>query len=65
MTFAEKLKAEREKKGVSQPELAKAIGVTQSAIAHFERGRKTPSTATVIDIAKYFGVSLDYLLGDD
>lgn len=62
MTLAEKLRAERIKKGVSESEVAKAIGVTQGFIAHIESGRKTPSTAVLVDLAKYYGVSTDYLL---
>lgn len=65
MTLAEKLKAERLKKGVSKTEAANAVGVTQSFISHLESGRKMPSTAVIVDIAKYYGVSLDYLLGED
>jgi len=62
MILAEKLRAERIKKGVSEAEVAKAIGVSQSFIAHCERGRKTPSTAVLVDLAKYYGVTTDYLL---
>lgn len=65
MTFAEKLKAARLEKGVSQTEVANAVGVKQSFIAHLEKGRKTPSTAVLVDLAKYYDVSLDYLLGDN
>lgn len=65
MTFAEKLTAERIKKGVSQTEVAKSVGVTQNAISYFENGFKKPSIDVVRRIAKYFEVSLDYLLGDE
>lgn len=65
MTLAEKLRAEREKKGVTTVEVAKAIGTSQSFISHIESGRKTPSTAVIVDIAKYYAVSLDYLLGEE
>lgn len=65
MNLAEKLRAERIKKGVSETEVAKAIGVSQSFIAHCERGRKTPSTAVLVDLAKYYDVSIDYLLKED
>lgn len=65
MSLAEKLKAERLKKGVSETDVAKAVGTTQSFISHIESGRKTPSTAVIVDIAKYYGVSLDYLLGNE
>lgn len=65
MTLAEKLRAERIRKGVSETEVAKAIGVSQSFVAHCERGRKTPSAAVLVDFAKYFGVTTDYLLLDE
>ena len=64
MTLAEKLRTEREKKGVTTVEVAKAIGVSQSFISHIESGRKIPSIAVIVDIAKYYGVSLDDLLGE-
>lgn len=63
MTLAEKLKLEREKKGVTCVEVAKAVGVTQSFISYMEIGLKTPSTALLANLAKYYGVSTDYLLG--
>lgn len=65
MTFAEKLEKERLRKEVSQTEVAKAVGVTQVAISYFEHGFKKPSTDVVKRLAKYYGVSLDYLLGDE
>lgn len=65
MTFAEKLEAERIKKGVSQTEVAKTLGLTQSAISKIEHGIKEPSKGTLVALAKYYGVSLDYLLGDE
>lgn len=65
MALADKLKAERANKRVSQAEVAKAIRISQSAYSYFESGDKTPSTNTAIKLAKYYGVSLDYLLGDD
>lgn len=62
MTLGERLKAERIKKGVSQDELAKLLGVEQSYISKLENGIKTPSNGTLIALAKYFGVTTDYLL---
>lgn len=65
MTLAEKLKAERAKKQVSQREVAQAIKTSQAAYSYFESGDKIPSTKTAIKLANYYGVSLDYLLGDN
>lgn len=44
MAFKHKLKAAREKAGLSQAELAKAIGVNQSTIAQLETGKRTGTT---------------------
>ena len=63
--FAERLKLLREEKGISQQELALEIGsiVTRSAIGYYELGRRVPGFDAVIAIAKYFGVTTDYLAG--
>lgn len=47
MAFSDNLKLMREKRGLSQLELAQAVGVSQAAISDFERGKKLPA----IDVA--------------
>lgn len=61
--FSSKLKELREEKGLSQVELARELGFTQSAIAKWESGERNPSLDLLISIAKFFGVTTDYLLG--
>lgn len=51
----------REKAGITQGELANRIGVTQSAIAYYESGKREPSVQVAIKIAQYFGVSVEWL----
>lgn len=63
MFSAERLKEARQKKGFSQPELAKMVKVSQSAISYFESGDKTPSGNVSSLLADALGVSLDYLYG--
>lgn len=63
MSLGERLKAERERKGVAQAEVAKALSVTQPTIAKYELGIKSPSNGALIALADYFGVTTDYLLG--
>ena len=58
-----KLKELRQLKGLSQKEVAKAIGVTISAYSNYEQGIREPSYAILINICKFFSVSADYLLG--
>lgn len=52
----------RNERGLSQKELAEGIGVSQSAIAKIEPGRNEATASTVRKLAKFFGVSTDYLL---
>lgn len=62
-SFAERLRLLRTGKNLSQDELGKAFGLTQSIIAHYEANRKHPSSQIIEQIADYFQVSVDYLLG--
>ncbi len=59
----DRLKMLRNEKGVSQKEVAKAIGVTLSAYSNYEQGIREPSYEILIKLCKYFQVSADYLLG--
>ncbi|WP_251547209.1 helix-turn-helix domain-containing protein [Pumilibacter intestinalis] len=62
-TFIERLKELRIEKKLSQAQLAKETGLTQSAIATWEVGKRVPGALAIIALAKYFNVSSDYLLG--
>ena len=64
MTFGQRLKAERIKKGVTEAEVARSLGLTQGAISKFENDIKSPSTGALVALSKYYGVSLDYLVGN-
>ena len=61
--FAERLKELRIEKQLSQQKLAEAIGVTQKAIDFWEKGINEPKASYIIKLAKFFGVTTDYLLG--
>ena len=61
--FKERLKELRIEKKLSQIDLAKATGISQAGIAKWETGDRTPSLDCLIILAKYFGVTLDYLVG--
>lgn len=52
MTFAHRLKSAREAAGLSQKALAEALGVAQTAISSWERGRTEPSRAMAAKIAE-------------
>lgn len=63
--FGNRLKELRIYKGLSQERLAKELGnaITSSAIGLWELNKRTPNLDACIIIAKYFGVSIDYLAG--
>ncbi len=62
-TFGIRFKELREEENLSQLELSKRLNVSQSAIAKWEKFRTEPTASAIVSVAKYFGVSADYLLG--
>ena len=52
----------RKEAGMSQSQLAQKLNVGTSAIGMYEQGRRTPAIDILIQMAKLFGVSLDYLI---
>ena len=63
LRFSERLKELRQEKGLSQRALARELKVSQAAIARWEAGLQIPTIEIAMVIAKYFGVSSDYLIG--
>lgn len=61
--FAKRLRELIETSGVSQSELANVVGVTRQAINSYTLGNTVPNSDVLTNIAKYFDVSADYLLG--
>lgn len=60
--FHERFKALRDVSGKTQAKIAEDLGMTPQALSYYANGRE-PSYDTLIAIAKYFGVTTDYLLG--
>ena len=60
--FGKKLREIRLKKGKSQGDVAKVLGVHRSYISGLERGARNPSLLTVQKVAKALGVSPKGLL---
>jgi transcriptional regulator with XRE-family HTH domain len=59
MTFAEKLRELRDAQGLSEAKLAAASGVSFAAIHQYGLGRRAPSFAAVVKLAKALGVSCE------
>lgn len=58
-----RLKQLRKQNNLSQAQLAKIIGVTQSCVTKWENGKSTPNVKTIILLSKLFGKKVDYLIG--
>lgn len=56
-----KLKELRQKLGLSQKEFAEKLGIEYQNYNKYELGKNEPSIETMIKIADYYGISLDYL----
>ena len=63
--FNENLKAAREKRGLSQKEVAESIGVAKSTYSLYESGNREPNVQTIKKISDLLSVSADDLLGID
>ena len=64
MRIAEKIKAARNRAGMSQQELADAIHVSRSAVAKWEADKGLPDIENLKALAKLFGMTLDELAGE-
>lgn len=63
--IGQKLKELRTKKGVTQEEIAKEIGVSPSAYAQYETGQKVPRDDNKIAISKFLGESVQTIFFDE
>jgi len=57
-----RLKQLREQKNISQQKLAMDLAMNQNTISRYETGEREADYNTLIKIADYFDVSIDYLL---
>lgn len=59
------LRSLRKAKGLSMKELGQFVGVAESTISLYENGKRQPDNDTMLRLADFFGVTVDYLLGRD
>lgn len=62
-TLGERLRLLREERKMAQKEIASLLGLTYSAIGKYETDSNKPSSDTIHQLADFFQVSTDYLLG--
>lgn len=64
MSLGERIREEREKRGVSQTRLAAEVGITQAMQSRIEKDDKRPSIGVLRDIACYLNCTIDDLFKD-
>lgn len=62
--FAQRLRELVEKSHVKHEDIAKVVGVSRQAFSNWYNGETVPDIICASKIAKYFNVSLDYLVGN-
>lgn len=63
--FKNVLKMLRQEKGLGQVELSQELGLSKGIISLWENGLREPTMSSLIILAKFFAVSIDYLVGLD
>jgi transcriptional regulator with XRE-family HTH domain len=62
--FGERLRKLREERGMSQLELAEAIGVGDSTISQYENCQRDPQFSVMYKIVRYFDEDINWLIGE-
>lgn len=62
MTTGEKIRRLRRRHGLSQEQLADALGLTRQAVSRWETENAVPETGVIVRLSDLFGVTTDYLL---
>lgn len=58
-----RIKSLREDRDLRQIDVSNATGIDQRSLSNYENGKTSPDSYTIIKLAKFFGVTCDYLLG--
>jgi transcriptional regulator with XRE-family HTH domain len=61
--IGERIRGQREKRRLTQAEVANALQLTAQAVSKWERGENAPDLLTLVNLARLLGVSTDWLLG--
>ena len=61
--LGERLAFLRRRENISQKELGDKLNISHYTISSYEKGRSEPSDEIKVRLARYFGVSVDYLVG--
>ena len=56
------LKKVRKAKNLNQQKVAMDLNISREALSHYENGKREPSLALLVQMSKYFNVSINYLI---
>ena len=62
--FGEKLRAVRERRGMTMREVAERAGLSESLISQIERNRVSPAIDTLLSLVEVLDIDLEYLFSD-
>ncbi|MBQ4258382.1 MAG: helix-turn-helix transcriptional regulator [Clostridia bacterium] len=60
-----RIRALRKAQGLTLKELGAIVDLAESTISQYETGKRQPDNETLLRLGKYFGVSIDYILGGE
>ncbi|MDD5022405.1 MAG: helix-turn-helix domain-containing protein [Endomicrobiaceae bacterium] len=63
--FGRRLKKLREQHNLSTKVLGEIVGVSDATISRYENGKRDPDLMAAYNIAEYFGVTVEYLCGEN
>lgn len=61
--MAERITQEIERKGITKKDFGLAIGASDVMVSYWCNGKRVPLLQQIVDMAEYFGVTVDYLVG--
>ena len=61
--FGERFRELRVEKGLTTVQVGEAVGISDASVSRWENGLIIPKADSIYSVAKFFGVSADYLLG--
>lgn len=62
MNISDRIQSLRKAKGITQEQLADAVGVSRQAVSKWEAEQSVPDLERVVAMAEYFDVTTDYIL---
>lgn len=64
MTIGDRIREIRTRKGITQAEFARQVGVSRGVVHGWESGRNRPEQASMLKVARLLGTSVSYLYGE-